>query len=129
MTSTAALPSSPSTPASSSTDPDADGSEMHSPVPMVAGALAGFIAILAAIITVIVLRRKKQRAMSRGTGIHPQTIGSTAAFDSGTILLRLAIRSIFVLQTVKIDLALRTFIYGTSFLSLNFHPFLAVQIA
>ncbi|KJA19179.1 hypothetical protein HYPSUDRAFT_56726 [Hypholoma sublateritium FD-334 SS-4] len=81
-TSTAVLPSSLSTPTSSSADPDAEDSVMHSPVPMVAGALAGFIAILAAVITVIVLRRKKQRAMSRGAVIHSSTIGSTAAFDS-----------------------------------------------
>ena len=50
---------------------------MHSPVPIVAGALVGLIAILAATITVIVLRRKKQRAVSRRAVIHSPTTGST----------------------------------------------------
>jgi len=52
---------------------------------MVAGALASFIAILAAIITVIVLRRKKQRSMPRGAVIHHPIIGTTSAFDSGNL--------------------------------------------
>ena len=88
ITSTAILPSSLSTPTPSSTDPDTVSSAMHSPVPIVAGALVGLIAILAATITVIVLRRKKQRAVSRRAVIHSPTTGSTVAFDSGTILLQ-----------------------------------------
>lgn len=66
-------------------DPDSDDS-MHTSVPVVAGSLAGLIAILAAVLTVVVIQRKKRLTDSRAMASHPPYLGRnrTAVFASGT---------------------------------------------
>ncbi|KAF8194107.1 hypothetical protein BJ912DRAFT_190042 [Pholiota molesta] len=83
---------------SSSSNITIDIPTIHSPVPMVAGSLAGFIAILAAVLVIIVVRRRKRQPMSRTTVRPPLPpfMGGTTLQDVEPVIITYLNRMIIV---------------------------------